>query len=203
MINDYGMCINCKHGRSHDNDCKVESWGRGINCKVWGGHYESMIPPLNMDCVVCHKYCGNDPLRMVRTAGGVRLICDSCYKEMLERKEQSTTVYFIKSKSNGLVKIGITKNMDQRLKALKALHKTDFDILYSGKGGFQTKALLQEILYHENVQGNDWFKHSDDMEHVIGLLKAGNDHKTLRQMYPIDERYGRYIKPSSRQKLSS
>ncbi len=81
-----------------------------------------------------------------------------------------TRVYFILNPDNGLVKIGYSNHIQQRLKTLSTLSGSDLTILKLTPGGKKKERELHKRLSHLRVEG-EYFTDCDELRSVIEELR--------------------------------
>ena len=76
------------------------------------------------------------------------------------------TLYLIKS--NNYLKIGIAKDINNRLKKYKT-HNPDFKVLYTREGTYSDEYFLHKILDKYKINDTEWMVYD---EHIIEIFKT-------------------------------
>lgn len=106
---------------------------------------------------------------------------DACFGELFRRcikdqgLKQKGYVYFLLNKFDSAVKIDITANPKQRLKALQCSHSQPLEILKVVEGGRELEAELHKKFADYKIIG-EWFKvHKNLMSYIKKLKQADYD----------------------------
>lgn len=108
---------------------------------------------------------------------------EDLYKELNESNErakkshkESSNVYFIRS-DKGLVKVGVSKNVNKRLSQLQISSPYKLELLYSFSSdkAYEDEKTLHEFLKDKQTT-NEWFKISKrDVNKLINKIKKGEN----------------------------
>lgn len=100
-------------------------------------------------------------------------------KNDLHKKEQSknrkSKVYFVR-KNDGIIKIGFTKNIPERMKSLEASSGSKIELLTTIDGGIKEESMIHDIFKEDRLIG-EWFRPSEKLISYIASLAAANDIK--------------------------
>lgn len=83
-----------------------------------------------------------------------RLAIDA-YAERTTRPKRAGVVYFIAA--NGMVKIGFTQNIDERMKAIQATSPTQIELIGTLPGSLRLEREIHERFKHARAHG-EWFQ---------------------------------------------
>ena len=72
-------------------------------------------------------------------------------------------VYFARRVDDGLIKIGFTQNLQQRVHGLRSTHQCSIEILGMVSGTLKTEKLMHQAFRRDRIFGGEWFRPSDDL----------------------------------------
>lgn len=81
----------------------------------------------------------------------------------------ASVVYFVQGAGGGPVKIGVTSDLDKRLKSLQTGHPELLVVLKWVPGDASIEALLHARFGHLRLAG-EWFRHEGDLVEFLSML---------------------------------
>lgn len=75
-------------------------------------------------------------------------------------------IYFVRNAETGLIKIGVTINLQTRLLQLRSVYR-DLELLGIMSGTFEEKTRLHERFARQRIRRTDWFRTSDNLLQYI------------------------------------
>ena len=88
----------------------------------------------------------------------------------------TSVVYFISTVSDGPIKIGTTRQMDLRLKAVQAANHEELNLIVALPGSYKQEAMLHRAFCRDHIRG-EWFRRTPELLRVIdGWAAHGFDH---------------------------
>jgi hypothetical protein len=100
-------------------------------------------------------------------------ICFVCRTKLLKEEDHSLFVYFAYSPEMDLIKIGLTKNVESRAKALQRGVPYTVKILKSFRGSFYHEQYLHAKFEHLRIK-NEWFKNDTEIISFLEGLEDGD-----------------------------
>ncbi|MEZ9564837.1 GIY-YIG nuclease family protein [Vibrio artabrorum] len=86
--------------------------------------------------------------------------------------EEYADVYLVKAVDSGIYKIGVTTNLEKRIRQLQNFHHEKLILVASAKGGKKTEAKLHKHFSDDVVKG-EWFKLTCDQVSKIEAFLGG------------------------------
>lgn len=87
-------------------------------------------------------------------------------------KQVSDKVYFIRARSSGAIKIGVSWNPSRRLASLQAAHHDALELMASTPGDISSERTLHKRFSASRVSG-EWFSPSPELIEFIDTIKRG------------------------------
>jgi len=92
------------------------------------------------------------------------------YFGLLKKKERSFMIYFVQAGINGPIKIGITNNINRRIKELEKEAPYELNILAEYPGGRKFEKRIHTMFQKFRIRG-EWFRPEEEllfwMENII------------------------------------
>lgn len=88
---------------------------------------------------------------------------------VVERQAEQTHVVYYISRSDGAIKIGTTKRIVERVRALRAIYE-DLTLLAVEPGSFTVERERHEFFSDERIDGSEWFLPSERLHAFVTLL---------------------------------
>lgn len=101
------------------------------------------------------------------------VICDEPYDVNRVLNDPVSQVYFISTENGDAVKIGLSQNVDKRLKALQTGNHEKLKILFSIPGNSAVESNLHELFDDYRING-EWFKIRGILEDFISIHTNGS-----------------------------
>ena len=105
-----------------------------------------------------------------------------CPKHILRRDNRVRfRLYFIEAPSVGQIKIGITGEMDRRLRSLRASSPVDLSLMLDIAGTARQEAALHRAFAADRTHG-EWFKASDGLRRFIEEMSSMDERARQKRL---------------------
>jgi len=145
--------IDMKYQQTLKEDLNINYWVDGFN----------KLHRLFIDNEEKEEYLYNDNFNNFN-------LFDDDNNEINNYSEPIYTIYFIQSENDGAIKIGITKDIKKRLKALQTSNPYKLNLLYSINGGKSLEDNLHNKFKQYRLNG-EWFEPAQEILDYIEELK--------------------------------
>lgn len=133
--------------------------GIGRICRASGTHDYDLLQDINTAITALQKARDYETLGRLKD-GSLRplaLLKRSEEYRRHRREAPALTIYVIRPESGLAVKIGITQNLDKRLRMLRTGTYEDLTVVWSGPGNLRIEQALHERFAAYRLQG-EWFR---------------------------------------------
>jgi len=108
----------------------------------------------------------------------VAVMIEQLQKVIEVQQNFNTYIYFIGLLTKPYVKIGVSRNVAERLLELQCGNPFQLVLLHMCPGNTAIEASLHHLLDKHRIRG-EWFYHNQDVEKIINHLKRSSVHMKL------------------------